>query len=153
MKVGTNQQTAEVRKSSRRIVRELNMLQGAHADLGLSNSESHTLVVLEESNQLSSRQLSEILLLEKSTVSRLVEGLKKRRLISIGISPLDKRQQIIELSDQGRAMLKQVHEQANGRVLSALNCCSAEERSAIVRGLTLYAEALETVRTKDRKPQ
>ena len=63
-----------IRQASRQIVRELHLLDGRLCIEGFTFSECHLLTELETLGQATATELGERLVLEKSTVSRLVNG-------------------------------------------------------------------------------
>ena len=71
-------EVAPIREFSRAMVRELNVLDTGNCFAGHSFSECHVLTEVENLGQATVTALSERLVLEKSTVSRLVQGLVKR---------------------------------------------------------------------------
>ena len=139
----------DIRDASRQMVRELGMLGAAHQSLGLTNSEVHALLELEKDGQLGVVELSARLRLEKSSVSRLVDGLISEKLVASNLGDKDRRKKFISLTSLGKRRLAEVHEEANVRVGRALETLTSEERSTIARGLELYAEALKNSRGRE----
>lgn len=135
-------QLSLARSHARTIVRELGMLSDAHAKLGLTNSQAHVLIELEHSTELGIVELAERLNLEKSSMSRLIDELLRKRLVTKTAGADDRRRKLVLLSDAGKELLKKVHEQANGRVARAMNLLSTREVEAMIEGLEIYARAL-----------
>lgn len=135
-----------IRHYSRIMVRELGMLKAAHADLGLSNSEVHALLLIEERPGIAASELSEELILEKSSVSRLLQSIEARGLIRLEKDLFDGRRRALHLSKRGGSVLARIHSQADERVMGALDTLSREERETVMEGLRLYARALAETR-------
>lgn len=135
-----------VREGSREIVRELGLLSDVHGNLGVSNSEVHVLVALENAGTLEPLQIADLLVLEKSTVTRLLGGMVKKGLITLSAHEYDGRRKQAALGTAGRKILMKVHEQAVGRVGPALERLNAAEREMVVAGLELYSRALKEER-------
>ena len=78
MQNGSSSMVSEVRVASRDLVRQLGLMNQTVAGTDLSVSAVHAIIEINQTDRLSSKDLSEKLLLEKSTVSRLVKSLIKR---------------------------------------------------------------------------
>jgi putative acetyltransferase len=135
-----------IRQASREIVRELNLLDSTQKFAGHSFSECHVLAELETLGQATASELSECLVLEKSTISRLVQRLVKQGEIKMVQDPLDGRRRLLTLSSKGRKNLRPIHAHSNAQVDSALTCLPPADREAVVTGLTRYAKALRYAR-------
>ncbi len=129
-----------LREASRQMVRALGLLQGDWH--GLSTSQCHALVELNARGGLTGGQLAEVLILDKSTTSRVLALLVRRRLARAAAASKDKRSRIYELTATGSTHVTKVHAAADTQVRAALCLLSASDRAAAVRGLDLYAAAL-----------
>jgi DNA-binding MarR family transcriptional regulator len=76
----------KIRAASRTMVREWGFLSDMTTACGTSPSECHTLVELDQRGQLTLSELSTILRLDKSTLSRVVDRLKKKKMIRPAVS-------------------------------------------------------------------
>ena len=141
-----DQQTAELRDASRRMVRELGMLQSTVDEAGLTPSQCHALIELQLGGPLGVTELSERLMLDKSTVSRLGKALVQQKLVRDELDPDDQRRRRLRPTAKGARCLSQIHRRANQRVATALEQLSEEERETVVRGMALYAKALSRAR-------
>lgn len=137
-----------VRETSRRIVRELGFLRGRESRGGLSVSQCHALVELGVQGALSGAQLAQLLMLDKSTTSRALAPLVRRRYVRVGVASADRRSKVYTLTATGRARVGKVDASADAQVLGALAALGEDERAAAVRGLALYAKALERARRR-----
>src|SRR5690349_18222982 len=97
-------QVAVVRQSSRELVRQLGFLEDQVFDLGISHSQCHVLLELDQQGHLSLQELCAVLKVEKSTLSRTVSSLIKRGLIQAHVSKFDKRRKPLEITEAGRAL-------------------------------------------------
>lgn len=139
-------EVAPIRQSSRAMVRELHVLDGGHCFRGHSLSECHVLTEVEAMGQATVTALSERLVLEKSTVSRLVQGLVQRDELLMSADPADRRRKLLRLSTRGRRVVAEIHEHSNAQVEDALAFLSQSEREQVVAGLDRYARALRYAR-------
>src|SRR5690349_21166875 len=95
-------QVTAVRQSSRDLVRQLGFLEEQVFNSGISHSQCHVLLELEKQGHLTLLELCSILKVEKSTLSRTISGLIKRRFIKADISESDKRRKPLVLTTTGR---------------------------------------------------
>ncbi|MDB5551528.1 MAG: transcriptional regulator, MarR family with acetyltransferase [Rhizobium sp.] len=135
-----------VRDASRKMVRELGFMQPTLAETDLSPSAVHALIEIGDRSEMTANQLGQVLLLEKSTVSRMVSRLVERGLLVEATSRTDGRAKILSLTDAGRMLLGDIDRFANQKVGRALHTMNAQSRSQAVGGLSAYATALQAIR-------
>lgn len=139
-------QVPHIRQASREIVRELHLLDKGRDFAGHDFSECHVLLELEALGQATASELCERLVLEKSKVSRLVNGLARRGEIQALPNPADGRQRLLSLTPAGRKNLGPIHRHSDEQVDSALSCLPPQEREEVLAGLGRYAKALRYAR-------
>ncbi len=137
-----------LRQASRELVRELGFLSGRDAASGLSHSHCHALIEIEARGALAQSELPALLRLDKSTTSRIVAELDARGWVKAKPHETDGRVRILSLTAKGKAKVDLVHREANARVESALDLLGESERDAVLRGMQLYARALERARRR-----
>jgi len=135
-----------IRQAARQLVRELHLLDSRFCIRGFTFSECHLITELEAMGQATASELSERLVLEKSTMSRLVNGLLEQGHIRSGQDPADKRRRLLSLTAKGRSGADRINQYANDQVFGALGYVADAEKEAIVDGLTRYAKALKYAR-------
>jgi len=135
-----------IRQASRQLVRELHLLDSRFCIRGFTFSECHLITELEAMGQATASELGERLVLEKSTMSRLVNGLLKQGYIRSGQDPADGRQRQLSLTAKGRSGADRINQFANDQVSVALDYVVEAEQVEIVDGLTRYAKALKYAR-------
>lgn len=131
-----------IRAASRQLVRELGFMESTLAGTSLPPSAVHTLVEIGVRGNLQARELVDLLRLEKSSVSRLLRKLVDAGELVVHLDPLDGRSKSLSLTSKGQKTLARIHDFAGSQVLQALGHLSTEERTAVVKGLKLYAGAL-----------
>jgi putative acetyltransferase len=139
-------ETNTVRNAARQLVRELNLLDTRYCIEGFSFSECHLITELEAMGQATATELAEILVLEKSTVSRLCEGLLKGDYLGVKNDPSDRRRKLLRLSSKGKAGAKRIHAFARDQVDSALAFIPESQRTTLASGLDRYARGLRYAR-------
>lgn len=141
-----------VRAASRDLVRELGFMNRTMAGTDLSPSAVHAIIEIGAAGGLTARSLSEKLLLEKSTVSRLVGSLVARGDVREARYPGDARRKQLELTAQGSKTLSAITRYAERQVLAALAPLDNDRKQAIRTGLGEYAAALKASRTSSDGP-
>ncbi len=132
----------DIRAASRELVRQFGLMNQTVAGTDLSLSAAHAIIEIGLAGKLSSRQLSEQLQLEKSTISRLVKSLVRRELICELRSSEDKRIKLLSLTRHGKQTLRTLDRFAETQVSSALCRLSNDSRLGVLKGLQDYSAAL-----------
>jgi DNA-binding MarR family transcriptional regulator/predicted GNAT family acetyltransferase len=125
------------------MVRYLGFMRPTLADTDLSASAVHAIVELGNHGRLTANQLSQTLLLEKSSVSRMLGRLVERGLVTEAASEADGRSKILSLTADGRSLFAEIDRYASHQVGRALDTLRGDLRSQVVNGLSAYASALE----------
>jgi DNA-binding MarR family transcriptional regulator/GNAT superfamily N-acetyltransferase len=141
----THADILSVRDASRRMVRELGFMQTTLAETDLPPSAVHAIIELGNQGAMTANRLGQVLLLEKSTISRLLARLVERRLIEEKPSETDGRAKILSLTPEGHALLGDINRFANLKVGKALHFLNGAARQCVVEGLSSYADALHVV--------
>lgn len=139
-----SRRVAEIRESSRRLVRYLGFMGNTLAGTNLHPSAVHALIEVGRKKRISSLSLSNELQLDKSSVSRLVAKLVQSGLVSERRSETDGRSKLLALTADGKETVRRIDRFATKQVQSALNRLAEEEQDAVTRGLSFYADALST---------
>jgi len=135
-----------LRRAARELVRELGFLQDRDAATSVSHSHCHALIELESRKRVPQSDLASLLRLDKSTTSRIIADLVGRGWLRARASKADARARELALTAAGRAQVKVIHREANARVEQALGTLAEEDRRVVLRGMELYARALERSR-------
>jgi len=138
------QLVADIRLSSRELVRELGLMNQTVAGTDLSLSAVHAIIEIGRADGLSSKDLCERLYLEKSTVSRLVKSLVEGGEIREVRSKNDRRKKYLHLTPRGKQTLRAIDEFAESQVSNALGRLDADSRFNLLRGLQQYAAAMKS---------
>ncbi|QND54787.1 winged helix-turn-helix transcriptional regulator (plasmid) [Phyllobacterium sp. 628] len=141
---------AQIRDASRRLVRELGFLRPTLAETDLPPSAVHALVEIGARGSMTAAELCNVLILEKSTVSRMIGKLIKAGELIEGTSSQDARVKPLSLSLKGQATLQRVDDFARSQVIEALKRMGAETGRDLPRSLDSYARALEVSRSEQK---
>lgn len=140
---------SKIRSASRELVRELGFMNRTVAGTRLSPSAVHTIVEIGAVHRLTAKELSEKLLLEKSTISRLVRSLVESGDIREQRSRSDGRSKDLVLTERGRETLATIDHFAKRQVVDAIAPLNDRSRSHILEGIADYASALRVARSGD----
>lgn len=132
-----------IREASRRIVRILGFMQSTLAATQYPPSAVHSILEIGKYGDLTAAQLSDILGLEKSSVSRMVRKLVDAGELEEASSHDDGRIKLLSLTKQGRSTLDAITRFGRKQVVNAMEHLLDKERDAVNQGLTTYARALE----------
>ena len=108
----------------------------------ISVAEAYALLELERAAPLSQNDLASRLLLEKSTVSRLVAALEARGWISRTRSQEDGRRSELSLTDEGRRIQAQVAAARAAKFQRVLAALPEQQRGAVLEALHTLVEAM-----------
>ncbi len=109
---------------------------------GVSLAQCHVLLEIEELGEATTGQLAQRLGLDKSTLSRTIEGLVSIGLLERLMNPSDRRFTPLALTNQGKAICDAINREADdyyGRVFKSI---PQGKHEALNRDLSLLVQAL-----------
>jgi DNA-binding MarR family transcriptional regulator len=127
----------------RRIVRALRMdRDSAPRPRGVSSAQLFALQQLAEHPGSSVNDLAALTFTHQSSVSVVVERLVRQRLVARTAAAGDRRRRSLEVTPQGRRLLRRAPAAVQERLIAAIASLSATERRALGRSLVRIAEAV-----------
>jgi DNA-binding MarR family transcriptional regulator len=138
---------ALIRDASRRLVRELGFMRPTLAGTNLPPSAVHALIEIGARKTMTATELCDALILEKSSVSRMVRKLVRAGEVAEGASCQDARAKPLSLTPQGLASLRRIDHFARRQVAEALERMRPETRRDLAESLASYARALQASRS------
>ena len=144
----THSETAAIRDASRHLVRELGFLQDTLAGTHLPPSAVHALVEIGARGSTTAVDLCDALLLEKSSVSRMLRKLVDGGEVASVAHDDDGRAKRLMLTKRGRATLYKIDRYARSQVEEALARLPSPARACVSEGLSAYARALAARRAE-----
>ncbi len=135
-----------VREASRRLVREFGFMKDSLARVDLPPSAVHALLEIDACDGITAGALAKTLVLEKSSVSRLLRKLVETGEVTEGPSSADGRAKPLSLTVKGQATAAAIHDFARRQVADALVRLPASRHRTVTEGLRLYADALAASR-------
>lgn len=133
---------SNIRAASRDLVRQFGFMSKTLAGTDLSASAVHAIIEVGAGDGVSSKELADRLLLEKSTVSRLVKTLVARDEVREVRSKDDARKKHLHLTAAGRKTLRTINRHAEAQVVGALDRLDECARYGVLKGLRDYSQAL-----------
>ena len=117
----------EFRRYLRHFEREIEIQNSSNCCCGVTLSQCHTLMELDKQDNISLKDLSERLYLDKSTLSRIVEGLVNLGLVNREIPKTNRRTILIRLTKQGASVCKKINTGNNLYFQKVLKSLSKEQ--------------------------
>jgi DNA-binding MarR family transcriptional regulator len=103
------------------------------------------LVLLAIHTSITAQEVSQVLGMDKASVSRCFKGLQARRLITMGLDDADGRVRIATLTPAGRTLHNEIRDMALDRERALLSVLSESERDTLIRLLKRLHENLPAV--------
>ncbi len=113
---------------------------------GINVAHCHVVLELETRGALAITDLCDILDLDKSTLSRTIDGMIAVQLVSRIEDTADRRKKMITLSDKGHAMAKAINDQCNMFYTTLFGHLPENKRSVILEAVPLLADTLRAMR-------
>jgi DNA-binding MarR family transcriptional regulator len=136
----------QLREILRIFDRELFLQNNASCCNGISLAQCHTLLEIEKNSEISVSDLAKSLSLDKSTVSRTVDGLVHINMVDRIVPQENRRKAMINLTDSGKKVCSTIHFTNDSYIKEVLHDFSAEEREAFLRLFTKLASNMTSLR-------
>lgn len=115
------------REQLRHFEREIENQNSSNCCCGVTLAQCHTLMELDKIDNISLKTLSENLNQDKSSVSRIVEGLVNLGLVNREIPKNNRRTVLIKLTQQGISVCEKINDGNNQYFREVLNSLSPEQ--------------------------
>ncbi|WP_263910072.1 helix-turn-helix domain-containing GNAT family N-acetyltransferase [Achromobacter sp. 79A6] len=148
-----DQTIRDLREFSRKLVRELGFMRASLADSDLAPSAVHAIIEIGLQPGIQARDLALILRLDKSNTSRQVAKLEAAGLVSRETDSGDARASRLSLTPAGVELRKRIDQFATDQVSKALRQLAPHDQEALIRYLSLYADALARENPNTRAAQ
>jgi DNA-binding MarR family transcriptional regulator len=121
------------------LVRMSHLVQRVYADVarahGLPPQQLQLLCML-VSGPVGMTELSQLMRLERSSMTGLVDRVEKRRLVTRVSDPADRRACVVGLSDEGRRLAVAAHDDVTARLESMAQSLDSDERARLASATT-----------------
>ncbi|AEY67626.1 MarR family transcriptional regulator [Clostridium sp. BNL1100] len=140
-----NQGSETLRELIRILVRDLGILEKSDASCcGVTITQCHAVVEIGRKGKISLVDLAGLLGLDKSTMSRTINNLVESDLVLRDLDSENRRYVIIQLTENGRNVFKNIEESMNGYYKSIFNSIPENKRSQVMESLQLLTNAVES---------
>jgi len=136
------QTVKDIRKHSRLLVRELDVVKGVYLGTGYTFTQCHVLFEISRKQSMGLMELADALLIDKSNISRTVKKLVELGLVQSKKDKTDQRQKFFSLTAKGESALRATINLANTQVENALANLTQGQHDQVIQGMQLYANAL-----------
>lgn len=140
----------ELRHNARSVVRELGLLNDAYFEIGVTLAERHLLIELSMYPSPTMGEIAERLLLDKSTISRLIAKAVKKGYVECVTDEKDKRKRFLRITEKGQQTLDAFEPIAYNQTKEALLTLTCHEIETVHKGIALYARGLKCSRTQNK---
>jgi DNA-binding MarR family transcriptional regulator len=94
---------------------------------------------------LSQRELSDKTMRDKSSILRSISALEKKNLVEVVKDKIDKRKNIVSLTDEGISLAKSIRSLMKRAEEEVMSVFSPKERIEALNAVRSYADKLETL--------
>ena len=138
----------EFRQKIRSLDRLLHEQRKEGSGCSVSPAQCHALLEIENRNEANVKDLAESMALDKSTMSRTIDGLVQGGFVERIINPQDRRYMQIKLTDQGWKTCDQTNQFNDEYFKTVLEELPEEKQKRIMEALDNLIEAMHTVKRK-----
>ncbi|NNJ29486.1 MarR family winged helix-turn-helix transcriptional regulator [Lacrimispora defluvii] len=136
-----------LRELIRILVRDLGILEKSDASCcGISLAQCHAIVEIGRKEKISLVDLSGLLGLDKSTMSRTINNLVESDFVLRESDLENRRYVIIQLTEKGRSVFKDIEESMETYYRDIFNAIPERKRYQVLESLELLKEAVESSR-------
>lgn len=142
-----NQGSGLLRELIRILVRDLGILEKSDASCsGISLAQCHAIVEIGRKEKISLVDLSGLLGLDKSTMSRTINNLVESDFVLRESDMENRRYVIIQLTEKGRSVFKDIEDSMETYYRDIFNAIPESKRYQVLESLELLKEAVESSR-------
>jgi DNA-binding MarR family transcriptional regulator len=108
---------------------------------GVSLAQCHVLMELGLAGTASISHLAEILKLDKSTLSRTIDGMVRIGLVDRSIDERDRRYMVVKLTEQGNKLYTQINASCNNFYQQLFRHIPAAKHNSVISSIGFFADA------------
>jgi DNA-binding MarR family transcriptional regulator len=138
---------SDFREILREFERENNFQNNHHCCKGISITQCHALMEIGKRPEIKLVDLSERLNLDKSTVSRTIDGLVKNNLVKRNVPDGNRRVTNISLSQNGSKLFKKINQDNNTFYSKVLDNIPNSEKENFLRLFSLFVKGMQENRS------
>jgi DNA-binding MarR family transcriptional regulator len=134
------------RRQIRALEREIFEQMKGTACCGVSLAQCHAVLEIGDSQTSNISDLAEKLKLDKSTLSRTIEGLVRLDLVSREINSEDRRYMCVTLTPQGEQVYRSIYRFCNQYYHTVFDCIPEKKHDQILESMKILAESMQCAR-------
>ncbi|MFP3919366.1 MarR family transcriptional regulator [Lysinibacillus telephonicus] len=143
-KVEAGKEHQQLREMLQILIRRFGLLEKEGAQCcGVTLVQSHILFEIQRAKQLTLNELSASLGLDNSTLSRHIQGLVERNLVTRTQSPTDRRYVLISLTEDGEKYENDITDQMNTYNFEILSHIPSDKREQVLESIELLLQAMK----------
>lgn len=139
----TSERVAAVRRFNRYYTRRIGVLRGGLVGTPFSLTEARVLYELAQAKHTTASRLARELDLDLGYLSRLLQSLRRRRLVQAETSPDDRRQVLLALTAKGRAAFSMLDRRSRDEVGRLLAAVPEAEQARLVGAMQTVEKLLK----------
>ena len=141
----------QFRETLRVFDQELFLQNHASCCNGISMAQCHTLLEIEKNEEISVSDLARNLSLDKSTVSRTVDGLVNIKMVNRVIPDQNRRLALINLTDSGKQVCSAINYSSDSYVSDMLKDFTDDEKQLFLKLFAKITANMSAYREKEKK--
>jgi DNA-binding MarR family transcriptional regulator len=134
---------ADLRQLEREVERSLASETGC---CGVTSAQCHLLMEVESRGKTGITDLAGVLELDKSTLSRTVDGMCRSGLLNRVTDPANRRRQLISLTAEGKQRADSINQLCDGSYRRLLERIPRDKRAMVMESVSLLARAMRRLR-------
>jgi DNA-binding MarR family transcriptional regulator len=151
--VDTDISIRDFRKNLRVLEREVELSMASETGCcGATLAQCHLLLEIEQRSHTSVTELASLLELDKSTLSRTVDGMCRTGLLNRETDPSSRRQQVISLTEKGKEKADSINGLCDNSYTRLFDFIPIDKRRMVVESATLLADAMRKMRKNPESP-
>lgn len=132
------------RKLLRRLERKIGVALKDGIDCcGVTLMQCHSLLEIEDKEETNLKDLSASLDLDKSTVSRSIDGLVKSGLVARAIDAQNRKFVVLKLTEKGKSVCRNINQICDSYYQKLLDNIPEKKREPVAESLNLFLEAMK----------
>lgn len=109
---------------------------------GITTAQCHTLLELDERGEATVTELADFFSLDRSTLSRTVDGLVSGGFVNRIENPRDRRYSLLSLTDRGMKEVSRIHTLCNSDYRRLFDRIPVEKRAMVMEAAEILSEAM-----------
>ncbi len=144
-----NKDASDLRESTRELFRNLSLLDRDRASCcGITVAQCHAITETGRLGRVAPSVLAEILRLDRSTVTRLVDNLEAQGFLTREQDPLDRRSILLALTEKGEEFFQATEETMDRFYASIVEKIPVGDRKALLSGIRVISESFSSEECK-----